>query len=331
MANRSAGIFGLGSYLPERILSNKELETMVDTSDEWIKSRTGISERRVAAADQTTSDLALLAAQAALADAGMTPEELDLIIVGSASPDMIFPATACVLEEKLGIKGKPAFDIQAACSGFIYGLIIAQQFIASGMYNNVLVVGAEALTRMTDMTDRNTCILFGDGAGAAVLKPVPAGEGILSMVMGSDGGGADLLKIPAGGAALPASQETLDQRQHYMYMNGNEVFKFAVRIMGEAALQAMDKAGISKEQIDCIIPHQANMRIVDAAMRRLDLPMEKAYLNLHKYGNISAASIPVAMSEAYREGRFKAGDNLVLVGFGAGLTWGSVVMKWCKK
>lgn len=304
---------------------------MVDTNDEWIKTRTGISERRLAADGETTSDLAYHAATAALADAGMTAEELDLIIVGSASPDMVFPATACVLEEKLGIKGKPAFDVQAACSSFIYGLAIAEQFIATGMYNNVLVVGAEALTRMTDMQDRNTCILFGDGAGAAIVKAVPKGEGILSIVLGADGGGADLLKIPAGGAAMPASEQTLADRQHYIKMNGNEVFKFAVRIMGDSALQALDKAGMSKEDVDFIVPHQANMRIVDAAMRRLQLPMDKTYLNLHKYGNISAASIPVALDEAYREKRYKSGDILVLVGFGAGLTWGSVVMKWCKE
>lgn len=331
METRSAGIVGLGSYLPKKILTNEDLEKMVETNDEWIKTRTGISQRRIAAEDETTSDLAFHAAKAALKDAGISAEELDLIIVASASPDMLFPATSCMLQEKLGIRGKPSFDLEAACTGFIYGLATGAQFIGTGLYHNILVVGAETLSRIINWKDRNTCVLFGDGAGAAVLQPVEKGQGILSIHLGADGAGGDLLKVPAGGASLPASLDTVHQGLHYMQMQGSEVFKFAVRVMGEAAEQSLIKAGLSKEDVALVIPHQANVRIINAAMRRLHLPMEKAYLNLERYGNMSSASIPVALDEAYREKRIKQGDVIVMVGFGAGLTWGSMVMKWCKQ
>lgn len=330
MEVRSAGIIGMGSFLPARVITNKDLEKKVDTSDEWIKTRTGISERRMAGDGETTSDLAFHAAEKALEDAGISPEELDLIIVASGSPDMLFPATACMLAEKLGLRGIPAFDLQAACSGFIYGVTVGAQFISTGLYDQVLVVGAETLSRITNWNDRNTCILFGDGAGAAVLGPVETGAGILSFFLGADGSGADLLKVPAGGAKMPASLETVQEGQHFIQMSGNEVFKFAVRVMGEAAVKSLEKAGLSKEDVDLVIPHQANLRIVDAAMRRLGLPLNKAYLNLDKYGNMSSASIPAALDQAYREGLIKKDSVIVLVGFGAGLTWGSVTMKWCK-
>lgn len=327
MKVRPVGIAGLGSYVPERILTNAELEQMVDTNDEWIRTRTGISTRHIAAKHQSTSDLAYEAAIKALDDAGMTARDLDLIIVATCTPDMLFPATACILQDKLGIKGTGAFDLEAACSGFIYGLAVGAQFIATGIYENVLVVGAETLSRVVNWQDRNTCILFGDGAGAAVLKPVEKG-GFLSFHMGADGSGGDLLKIEAGGAANPASAETIAQGMHYLYMSGNEVFKFAVRVMGDAAIKCLEKAGLTKDQVDFVVPHQANIRIVDAAMRRLDLPQEKAFINLDKYGNMSSASIPVALDELYRENRLTKGDVLVLVGFGAGLTWGSAVIEW---
>lgn len=330
MEVRSVGIAGLGSYVPERILTNNELEQMIDTSDEWIRSRTGISTRHIVAENQSTSDLACEAAKAALEDAGLTPADIDLFIVATCTPDMLFPATSCILQEKLGIKGKPAFDLEAACSGFIYGMAAGAQFIATGLYENVLVVGAEALSRVVNWQDRNTCILFGDGAGAAVLKPVEKGKGIISFDMGADGVGADLLKVPAGAAAMPASDKTLADGMHYMFMNGNEVFKFAVRVMGETALKSLEKAGLSKDDLAYVVPHQANMRIVDAAMRRLNLPIEKAYINLDKYGNMSSASIPVALDELYRTNKLNNGDMLLLVGFGAGLTWGSLVLRWDK-
>lgn len=328
MEVRSVGIAGLGSYVPERILTNIDLERMIDTSDAWIRSRTGISTRHIVAENQSTSDLAYEAAKAALADAGLTAEDIDLIIVATCTPDMLFPATSCILQEKLGIKGKPAFDLEAACSGFIYGMAVGAQFIATGFYENVLVVGAEAMSRVVNWQDRNICVLFGDGAGAAVLRAAEKGKGILSFHMGADGAGADLLKVRAGGAAMPATAETIANEMHYIQMSGNEVYKFAVRIMGDAALKSLEKAGLSKDDVSFVIPHQANMRIVDAAMRRMDLPIEKAYINLDRYGNMSSASIPVALDELYRTNRLKKGDILVLVGFGAGLTWGSAVIAW---
>lgn len=328
MQLNSVGIIGTGKYVPERILSNKELEQMVETNDEWIVTRTGIRERRIAAPEQATSDLAFNAAEIALKAAGITAAELDLIIVATITPDMFFPSTACLLQEKLGATKAAAFDLSAACSGFIYGLATANSMIASGMYKHVLVVGAECLSRITDYTDRNTCILFGDGAGAVVLGPVPEGRGFRSFELGADGSGGELLKVCGGGSRVPSTEASIAEKQHYIYMAGSEVFKFAVRIMGNAAEEALRKAGIDKGEIDLLIPHQANIRIIQSALNKLSLSEDKCMINLDKYGNVSAASIPIALAEAVEQGRVNEGDCLVLVGFGGGLTWGASVLVW---
>lgn len=322
------GIIGTGKYVPEEVLTNQKLEQMVDTNDEWIVTRTGIRERRIASEDQATSDLAYEAAKAALDNAGITPEELDLIIVATITPDMSFPSTACILQEKLGAKRAAAFDLSAACSGFIYGLASASSFIASGVYRHVLVVGAECLSRITDYTDRNTCILFGDGAGAVVLGQVPEGRGFRSFELGADGSGGELLCQKAGGSRLPITVEVLEQGRQYLFMEGREVFKFAVRIMDSAAETALNKAGIDKADIDLLVPHQANIRIIQSALNRLDLPEDKCIVNLDRYGNVSAASIPIALAEAVEQGRVNEGDCLLMVGFGGGLTWGASVLIW---
>ncbi len=327
MSISSVGILGLGTYVPEKILTNAELEKIVETSDEWIRTRTGISERRIAAKEQNTSDLALKAAQAALADAKLKPTDLDMIIVATMTPDMPCPATACFLQAKLGAPQAAATDVAAACSGFLYGLVIAQQFVASGTYRHVLVVGAEILSRVVDWTDRGTCVLFGDGAGAAVIGLTAQGQ-ILSTILGSDGTKVDLLKVPGGGVAQPASAESVQARAHFLKMNGGEVFKHAVRGMSEAALAAVKKAGIQPDQIACVVPHQANIRIIEAVVQRTGIPLEKVYLNVDRYGNMSAASTIVALCEAVRDGRIKKGDYVLLVVFGAGLTWGAAVLKW---
>lgn len=322
------GIIGTGKYVPDRVLTNQDLEQMVDTNDEWISTRTGIKERRIVNAEQASSDLALNAARIALEQAGITAMELDLIIVATITPDMSFPSTACVLQDKLGAKKAAAFDLSAACSGFIYGLANASNFIATGIYKYALVIGAECLSKITDYTDRNTCILFGDGAGAAVLGPVAEGRGFRSFELGADGSGGELLKISGGGSRCPSSPESVEQKQHYIYMAGQEVFKFAVRIMGSAAEEALRKAGIDKSEIDLLVPHQANIRIIQSALNRLDLPEDKCMINLNKYGNVSAASIPIALAEAVEEGRIREGDCIVMVGFGGGLTWGASVLIW---
>ncbi|CAM4279813.1 3-oxoacyl-[acyl-carrier-protein] synthase-3 [Paenibacillus endophyticus] len=328
MGLHPVGIIGTGKYVPERILSNKELEAMVETNDEWIVTRTGIKERRLAAAEEATSDLALHASRAAIAAAGLTAEDIDLIIVATITPDMFFPSTACLLQDKLGAKKAAAFDLSAACSGFIYGLATGSSMIASGMYKHVLVVGAETLSRITDYTDRNTCILFGDGAGAVVLGAVEEGRGFRSFELGADGSGGELLKVSGGGSRVPASEASIQSKQHYIYMAGNDVFKFAVRIMGSVAEEALLKAGIAKEEVDLLVPHQANIRIIQSALNRLNLSEDKAMINLDKYGNMSSASIPVALAEAVEQGRVKEGDRIVLVGFGGGLTWGASVLVW---
>jgi len=325
---QAVGIIGTGKYVPERILTNQELERMVDTNDEWIVTRTGIRERRIAAAEEATSDLAFHASERALAAAGIAAEDLDLIVVATITPDSAFPSTACLLQDKLGASKAAAFDLSAACSGFIYGLATASGMIASGMYRHVLVVGAECLSRITDYTDRNTCILFGDGAGAVVLGPVENGRGFRSFELGANGAGGDLLKVCGGGSRMPASAESVADKQHFIRMEGREVFKFAVRIMGNAAEEALRKAGLEKSDIDLLVPHQANIRIIESALHRLDLPEEKCMVNLDKYGNVSAASIPLALAEAVEENRLKEGDCLVLVGFGGGLTWGASVLVW---
>lgn len=328
MSLQAVGVLGTGRYVPERVLTNHELEKMVDTNDEWIVTRTGIRERRIAAPEQASSDLAYEASKIALDKAGISPEEIDLIIVATITPDMSFPSTACILQDKLGAKKAAAFDLSAACSGFIYSLANASNFIATGTYKYALVVGAECLSKITDYTDRNTCILFGDGAGAVVLGPVAEGRGFKSFELGADGTGGPLLKVEAGGSRCPASPQSLEGKQHFIYMAGAEVFKFAVRIMGSAAEDALRKAGIDKSDVDLLVPHQANIRIIQSALQRLTLSEDKCMINLHKYGNVSAASIPIALAEADEEGRLKEGDCVVLVGFGGGLTWGASVLVW---
>ena len=329
--NKAVGIIGIGTYVPEKIMTNKDLESMVETSDEWIVDRTGIRERRIAAPDMATSDLASRAAQRALDDAGVTAEEIDLIIVATATPDMFFPSTACLVQANIKATNAAAFDLAAGCSGFVYAMVTGSQFIKAGLYRKILVIGAESLSKILDWTDRNTCVLFGDGAGAAVLAETTPGYGILASQLGADGAGGDLLKLPAGGSRNPATAETVSQRMHFVHMSGNEVFKFAVKIMGEAALKALEEAGLSAADVDCLIPHQANIRIIQSAAKRLKLPMDKVMINVDKYGNTSAASIPIALEEAVHGGKIKQGDNVVLVGFGAGLTWASAVIKWGKE
>lgn len=326
-STKRAGIVGIGSSIPEKILPNSYFETIVETTDEWIVSRTGIKERRVAPPEEAASHLGTRAAIAAMKHAGVTADEIDLIICATITADLPLPATASIIQDNLGAKKAGAFDLQAGCSGFVYGISVASGLVNSGMYQKILVIGSDLLSRLTDYEDRATCVLFGDGAGAAVIAPVEDG-GILSVVLGSDGSGAEALKIDAGGTRLPTSAETVANRQHYMKMAGQEVFKFAVKIMGEAAIQALDKAGLTPDDIDLLIPHQANIRIIESAARRLKLPMEKVFVNVHKYGNTSAASIPIALVEAYQEGRIKKGDTIVTVGFGAGLTWAANVIKW---
>ncbi|RCX21360.1 3-oxoacyl-[acyl-carrier-protein] synthase-3 [Fontibacillus phaseoli] len=328
MSFRSIGIVGFGKYVPEKVLTNADLEKMVETNDEWIVSRTGIRERHIAAPEQATSDLAYEAAVRALKSAGLAAEDLELIIVATVTPDTTFPSTACILQDKLGAKKAAAFDLSAACSGFVYSMATANGFLQTGMYNNALIIGADTLSRITDYSDRNTCVLFGDGAGAVVLGEVPQGRGFLSFDLGAEGAGGALLKLEGGGSRLPASQDTVQGGKHFIYMNGREVFKFAVRVMGTATEEVLRKAGKSKEDIDLFVPHQANIRIIQSAMQRLDLPEEKCVINVDKYANTSAASIPLALVEAAEEGRMKEGDTILLVGFGGGLTWGASVLVW---
>ncbi|MGN7453858.1 beta-ketoacyl-ACP synthase III [Paenibacillus pasadenensis] len=328
MKSISVGIIGTGKYVPEKVLTNQDLERMVETNDEWIVTRTGIRERRIAAEGQATSDLAFEASLKALESAGITAEQLDLIIVATITPDMFFPSTASLLQDRLGASRAAAFDLSAACSGFIYGLATASSMIQAGLYKHVLLVGAECLSRITDYTDRNTCILFGDGAGAVVLGEVPEGRGFQSFELGSDGSGGQLLKIPGGGSRLPSTADSVEAKQHYLKMAGNDVFKFAVRVMGASAEQALSKAGFGKGDIDLLIPHQANIRIIQSALNRLELPEDKAMVNLDRYGNVSAASIPLALAEAVEQGKVSEGDKLLLVGFGGGLTWGASVLVW---
>lgn len=325
---KKVGIIGLGKYLPDSILTNADLEKMVDTSDEWIVERTGIKQRRIARDDEATSDMALAAAEKALENAKLKAKDLDLIIVATITPDMFFPSTACILQKRLQVDHIPAFDINVACSGFIYGLVLAGQFIKAGTYKYVLVVGAEKMSSVTDWSDRSTCVLMGDGAGAAILGEVKEG-GILSAYLGADGSKGDLLKMPAGGSRMPASIESVQGRLHFVKMQGNELFKHAVKIMADAALKATEPLGLKGDDIDLVIPHQANIRILRAVAKRMGIdPDKKLYLNIEKYGNMSAASSAVALVEAVEEGRIKKGDTILLDAFGAGLTWGAIVIKW---
>ncbi len=322
-----ARLAGIGFHVPARKLTNRDLEKMVDTTDEWIRTRTGIEERRIAEPGTGVSELAAEAARAALADAKIAADQVDLIIAATTTPDMPLPATACFVQEKIGAHRAAAFDLGAACAGFVYGAVTGEQFIRTGTYRNVLVIGADLISSFIDWTDRSTCVLFGDGAGAAVLVPADRG-GILSAVIGSDGRHADLLKICAGGSRRPATPETVAAREHVLRMSGGEVFKLAVRGMSEAVTEALERAGVRPEEIACIIPHQANQRIIDAVTERLGLPTEKVYVNLKRYGNTSAASCVIALCEARAEGRFKKGDKVVLATFGAGLVWGAMVVEW---
>lgn len=328
--NKNAGIIGIGSYVPEKIITNADLEKTMDTSDEWIFERTGIRERRIAAPKEATSDLATIAARKALEDANLSATEIDLIIVATTTSDMFFPSTALLVQDNLKATNAVAFDISAACSGFIYALVIGSQFITSGLYGKILVIGAETLSRITDNTDRNTGMLFGDGAGAVILSTTFDGSGILGVDLGSDGSGGELLKVPAGGSRSPASIETVDNRQHFINMNGNEVFKFAVKIMGETTIKALNNAKLLPSDLNYIVPHQANIRIIQSAAKRLGLPMEKVIVNVDKYGNTSSASVPLALDEAVKSGRIKSGDIVALVGFGGGLTWASSIIRWYK-
>lgn len=325
---RSCSVTGVGSYVPERILSNADLEKMVETSDEWITSRTGIKERRLAAANEFTSDLATRAAERALKMAGVTADQIDLIIVATLTPDMPFPSTACLVQRKLGALRAAAFDMEAACSGFVYALEIGQQFIMSRTYETVLVIGAEKLSSIVNWQDRNTCVLFGDGAGAAILQNRPGAHGLLTAVMGADGNKADLLSMPGGGSACPATPSSVAAGLHYLRMDGKETFKNAVNAMVSAAHEAMRRCDLDITKIKCVIPHQANQRIIDAVGERLGTRPEQLFVNLHKYGNTSAASVAIALDEAVASGRIMRGDLILLVVFGAGLTWGAAVIEW---
>jgi 3-oxoacyl-[acyl-carrier-protein] synthase-3 len=322
-----AGIIGSGAYVPKKIISNFDLEKIVDTSNQWISERTGILYRRKADDNICSSDLGAEAAKIALKNANLNPEDIDLIIAASSSPDRIFPATACLIQNKIGAKNAAAFDIQAACTGFIYAVTTAAQYISTGLYKNILVVGCEVLSKITDFKDRNTCVLFGDGAGAVILSEVDYG-GIITNILGADGSGSELLELPAGGTSEPASFDTVKERKHYIKMRGCEVFKFAVRVLEDCTRKIAEKANVSLKDIDYIIPHQANIRIIEAAIKRLEYPCERVVVNLNKYGNMSSASIPVALHEAYQTGKIKRGHKIILVGFGAGLTWGANLIEW---
>jgi 3-oxoacyl-[acyl-carrier-protein] synthase-3 len=329
VSTRFVRISGWGKYLPERIMPNSELAELVDTSDEWIRARTGIGERRVAAPEETTCTLAVHAARAALERAQVAPEELDLVIVATCTPDYSnMPATASLVQHALGASRAGAFDLNAVCSGFLYGLATGSQFILSGAYASVLVVGAEVFTRILDWHDRSTCVLFGDGAGAVVLQPSEIPGGLLSFVLGSDGAGACSLYVPAGGSRQPTSAETVAEGGHYVKMEGRDVFRFATRVLPESVIRALEAANLTTEDIDVLIPHQANTRIIDAAVRRLKLSEQAVFSNVERYGNTSAASIPVALCEAIEAGQIQAGSTVVMSGFGAGLSWGSAVWKW---
>ena len=318
----------MGSYVPSRRLTNADLEKMVDTSDEWIVSRSGIKERRIAEDNEFGSDLASGAAEKAMRMAGVKPEDIELLIVGTVTPDYRLPSNACIIQKKLGMVNAAAMDIVAACAGFINGLAIANAFIRSGQYRRVLVIGVEKLSSITDYADRNTCVLFGDGAGAVVIEATEEERGILSTFMKSDGRHTELLWIPAGGAVKPFHKKNFEDHELFIKMNGSEIFKHAVKMMGEASLKALQSAGLSGDDVSLLIPHQANIRIIEATARRVGIPMERVFLNIERYGNTSAASVPIAMEEAYHAGRIKRDDVILMTAFGGGLTWGAVLLRW---
>ena len=328
MSGISAGIIGVGMYAPEKVLTNAELAGMLNVTEEWIESMSGIRERHIAAPSQAASDLGAIAAQRALARAGVSPDEVDLIIVSTSTPDMQFPSTACIIQERLGIKNIPAFDLTAVCSGFVYALTVGAQFIANEFSRTVLVIGTEAVSRVINWSEKETCMLIGDGAGAVVLRQVPAGYGVLSAKLGADGSGASFMMVPAGGARMPVTAEVLEKKMNKIQMNGSEVFKFAMKMLPEVTEQALALANLRTEELKLIIPHQANRRIIEAAARRMELPMEKFMVNVERYGNTSSATIPIALHEALETGRIESGDLIALTGFGGGLAWGSLIMRW---
>ena len=324
-----ARIIGTGSYLPERVLTNQDLEKMVDTSDEWISTRTGMKERRLAAADEFTSDLGFQAAQAALKSSGVVADQIDMIVVATLTPDHLFPSTACLIQQRLGAVRAAAFDMQAACTGYIYGLSIAKAFIESGLYKNILVIAAEKLSSIVDYTDRNSCILFGDGASACVVSNQAGNKQSLwvrDVSLGSDGEQSQLLILPAGGSRLPASEETVSKGLHYLKMEGREVFKHAVRRMELSCKECIDRLGLTEKDVNWLVPHQANTRIIETIAKRFDVPMEKVFLTIHKYGNTSASSLGIALDELLQEKPISDGDNILTTAFGSGLTWGSAIL-----
>lgn len=324
----SARIVGVGVCVPDAVLTNHDLARKINTSEEYIYTMTGVRERHIADSAQAASDLGVVAAERAMIQAGMNRADVDVIIVATLSPDLLVPATACIIQEQLGMKNIPAFDVSAACSGFVYALVVGSQFIATGLYRTVLVIGAEVFSKVTNWEDLESCIVVGDGAGAVVLRPTLPGQGIVSMCLGADGSGLKHLYIPAGGTRMAVTAENIAANMHKTKMNGQEVFRFAMRMLPEVTEQALKMAKISKEEVALIIPHQANLRIIEAAARRMDLPMDKFMVNLDRYGNTSSASIPIALHEALETGRINPGDVVVLAGFGAGLAWGAVVIRW---
>jgi len=321
-------ITGTGFYVPDKVLTNADLEKMVDTSDEWITTRSGIKERRIAAFEQASSDLGIEAGKSALSNAGLTADDIDLIITATSTPDTIFPSTGCWIQKGLNADTVPAFDVSAGCTGFIYSLILAESLILNGVNKRILVIGTENLTKITNWKDRSTCVLFGDAAGAVVVEATENGSGMLSSYWKADGNLGDLLFLPGGGSRTPLSQEVLERDLQYLQMKGNEVFKHAVKRMGEAAMAAMKKAHLTKNDIDWLIPHQANIRIIDAIGRRLSFPKEKVYSNIHKYGNVSVATIPICIHELREAGKMLEGSIMLLVAFGAGFTWGALAYRW---
>jgi 3-oxoacyl-[acyl-carrier-protein] synthase-3 len=327
-ALRRAAVRGLGVYVPPRVLTNDDLSRMVDTSDAWIVERTGIRTRHIAAPDQAASDLGIEAARAALADAGLEAGALDLIICATTTPDMLFPATACLIQDRLGARRAGAFDLLAACSSFVYGVIVAAQAIEAGAARHVLVVGAEVLSKLVDWTDRSLCVLVGDGAGAAILGPAEGGGGVRASVVGADGGAGDMLKLPGGGSRLPYSDEVLRGGLHYPRMDGRTLFRLAVRVVPDAIAGVVRRAGWSLDQVRWIVPHQANQRILEAVARQMGLPIERFVSTIERYGNTSSASVPISLWEARRDGRLRDGDRLVLAAFGGGFTWAACALTW---
>ncbi len=326
--DRRIKIRSMGIYLPEKVLTNLDLEKMVETSDEWITTRTGIKERRIASEEQVTSDLGVAAARQALDRAGLKPEDVDLILVATNSPDTLFPSTACWIQKKLGTREMPAFDLQAGCTGVLYGLIVAEGLILSGTCRRVLLIGVDILSKITNWEDRTTCVLFGDGAGAFILEESDDDSGLLSHFWGADGSLGELLILPGGGTLHPASEQTVKEKMHYIHMKGNDVFKHAVKRMGESIVESLKSAGLDKQQVDFLIPHQANLRIIDAIGERLELDPEKVVVNVDRYGNMSVATIPVALYELWEEGKLQPGKIVTMVAFGAGFTWAAAVYRW---